>query len=498
MFVWWLVINYLTAATVRFPAILLDVIFPIRLDEDKDHVLAINRSPEPDETDIPREGPVRLQIASLGNADVDIENTLVYINSVLAFDGSSFSVDRNLCFQSGWNRDGWSWVGAADEIGIQSSDPDMLYEIAIYPDEDFESEEEISVRVVSQTVHSSATMDETYSFTIEDYSAPEILLLTPVDEFTLDVEFNEPVRMEGDGDLSDALTLGNYSIERQNEDPFPAVHLEVVAVEAVDDSTVRLTFQWESTPVQIYELTVENVEDIKGNAIDPDNNTATWSGYEWPVPEGREFSIYYNMLPGIARQLDENLDLRRLTACFEEILYLLLWWIDKFTWQVDIDRATESQLDELLLDMGNPFNFEMDVNQKRKLLRVLWEIYQSKGIDRAMENVIYLFLGLEVRVRAFVDFLDEEGQNYMWRLGHSRLGTDTALWPTSEWSQLAFNVYSDVILTDDQRGKIEQIIEIMRPAESHFAFLIEPDTIPETDHWQLGRSRLGVETFLHE
>jgi hypothetical protein len=53
-------------------------------------------------------------------------------------------------------------------------------------------------------------------------------------------------------------------------------------------------------------------------------------------------------------------------------------------------------------------------------------------------------------------------------------------------------------LTDEQRARMRRLATYMHPAHEHLLGFIEPTPPPEEpDHWEIGLSELGTETFLH-
>lgn len=90
---------------------------------------------------------------------------------------------------------------------------------------------------------------------VGDTSAPVIDSVIVVNSTNLNVYFNEPV------DLLTAQTSTNYSVDLGIGNPNSAVR------DAIDSSLVHLTFPVAFTNGQVYNLTVNNVEDTTGNAI---------------------------------------------------------------------------------------------------------------------------------------------------------------------------------------------------------------------------------------
>lgn len=144
--------------------------------------------------------------------------------------------------------------------------------------------------------------------------------------------------------------------------------------------------------------------------------STTFSGFSPEHPQGRDFSLW-NRVPAKNRGEDTTQDLRRFINCLQEIVDLLLIDVDEFTDLYDPDLCSDSVIDAMLQDIGNPFDWaELDLTttQLRKLLRLLVPIYQSKGTKQGIENAVLFLLGEDVTV---VPYLSEG-----WTLGVDMLG----------------------------------------------------------------------------
>jgi hypothetical protein len=143
----------------------------------------------------------------------------------------------------------------------------------------------------------------------------------------------------------------------------------------------------------------------------------------------------------------------------------------------------------MLGELGNPFPFDLSAADKRRLLNVLVAIYREKGTATGMKNAIRFFLGLEVDITAYA------GEALI--LGESLLGEDWILGPSGFFSAYAFEVVVPRALSTEERPRLRQIVDYMKPAHTHFARLVEP-VIPEViDHLELGLSELGESWVLH-
>jgi hypothetical protein len=143
----------------------------------------------------------------------------------------------------------------------------------------------------------------------------------------------------------------------------------------------------------------------------------------------------------------------------------------------------------MLGELGDPFAFDLSVVDKRRLLNVLVAMYREKGTTRGIVNTIRFFLGLEVEITAYV------GEALV--LGESALGEDWVLGPSSLFAALAFEIVSPRILGSEERQRLRQIVEYLKPAQTHFARLVEPTPPEAIDHIELGISELGENWVLH-
>ena len=182
-----------------------------------------------------------------------------------------------------------------------------------------------------------------------------------------------------------------------------------------------LAMNWEMTPGCAYSIVANPLfEDESENPMNPLFITAHAVGFIPDVPVGRVFSHWRNMVPKKNRIEDATRDLERLSNCIEEILGWMLYYVDHFTDQWDPDLANDEQIEAMLYDMGNPFSTWTDLvltaNQKRKLLRILIEIYKAKGTAWGIEQTIFFLLGEVVHCVEYI-----AGG---WVLGVDALGSD--------------------------------------------------------------------------
>lgn len=431
----------------------------------------INLAPEAGETRVPATTNIQLDLATLDVAGtVDLAATSVYVDGVLAFQAGTFQT-------------GFTGAGSA----YSNPQADVL-RITIDPITAFASEATVSVRVVSQATGDAGVLDQTYTFAIADTTAPVVATCAARDLKVIRVTFDEPVLESSASSTASALNAANYTIARLGDYLTPIVSVNVVSVAAVNGSTVDLTADIPLTPGGYYRLAINNVQDLSGNAA---NTTIDFYGWAPPTPDNRDFDLY-KKLPGLNRQEDITLDLKRFVLCIQEVANLLLWDVDRFTDILDPDLADEEFVDAMLDDLGNPFAFTLALVDKRRLVQTLVNMYRLKGTAVGIKDVVRFFLGLDIDISPYNG---STGQTLV--LGESELGVDWTLGTGVSALLYSFEVVSGIALTQTQRDQIGSIVEFMKPAHTHYVRLVEP-VIPEVlDPWELGLSELGYDTFLH-
>lgn len=356
------------------------------------------------------------------------------------------------------------------------------------------SEEDVTMLVYAQSTGGYDVTDS-WTFTAADIEKPEVDSIEPMSPRRVRVTFNEDVD-------PDTVIVGNFTLHSDD----PPYYLPAFTIEAVDGASYDLVFEQELSNAKDYLLDVENIEDlgVPPNTIDPVTVPFTSMAYPWP--ERRVWDLW-RWIPRRIRWAD------RLTgsspghteyfiACLQEIADLLLFDIDEDANIYDFDRAPEGAIDLLLYYLYNPFKFVMTELQKRKLLRVLPEIHQSKQAP-GLKDVIFFFLSIDVEI------LPLTAASKWWRLAgatmdlafsarYGKLGVSTYLGPApGTAAPYTFKVVSPVALTTDERTKMIQIIELMKNSHEHY--LLEEPAAPPADYWLLGkvgRGELGKTTLI--
>ncbi len=444
-------------ATFELAALFVDAVAAVQAI---DRPLLVNRDPGPDESCVPLDAWLALEIVDVGTDGVDRASVRVWVDGALAFEGGGTPELR-----SGFDGLGSAVTATADTLRV-----------VLAPTAFFASEAVVEVRVVATTVGGAHALDQTYRFTIEDRTAPRLVAGQATGSRSLRLGFDEPVAVvDPEGFALTALDA-------------PAVPVVVVDATA-EGSTVHLTLDTELTPDARYRVSVSGVADLAGNLLLPPFHQTTVPGFRPPRPEARRFDLW-SMLPKYNRREDVTGDLARLVACLQETTDLLLAEVDRFPEVFDLERAPEPFVDLILEDLGNPFPFDLDALGKRRLASVLVEMYRQKGTARGIINAVRFFLGVEIRaITAYA------GEALV--LGESELGVDWVLGPSSRFARYAFDVVVDVPLTTAQRAQLRAIVEYLKPAHTHFVTLVEPSPPAFIDHWELGVSEVGVTTDLH-
>lgn len=455
---------------VELPGVLLDNVVEVAVSAA---LALINRDPDSGEVGVPQGTSVQLDIAALDAGNVDISATYVYVDGALAF--------------------GTGVVDAAfDGTGAGFSYPQAdVLRVLLVPLAPFESETPVTVRVVTAST-TGAAADLTYTFIIADTTAPRLQSAEALDTNRVRVTFSENVKQLEELVAASALTPSNWALARLGDYMTPVVSATVVGVEMVTTNSVDLLTNISLTPGGSYLATAAGLEDVVGNPVAPPHDTVAFTGWVPPRPADRIYDLY-KLLPDKNRREDETGDLRRFVGCFQEVADLLLWDIDRWTDILDPDLAAESWVDAMLVDLGNPFNFDLSLADKRRLVQVLVDMYALKGTAVGIRNVVRFFMQLEVTIDPYNASNWEDGLV----LGDSELGVDWILGTGNSFLLYSFEVSVGVMLTPTQEAQLRAIVEYMKPAHTHFVRLVQPIPPVVVDHLELGYSELGVNWQLH-
>lgn len=441
-------------------------------------IFLANQFPEDGDTDVESDQPIVFDVLSTDVTEVALSETTIYVNGVAAMIAGVFQA-------------GFVTGSSATLLGNLHD-----YRFVVGHDADFVGESTVTVRVIAGVKNPPGgyTLDESYSFTIEDLVEPRLLSAFATFATTIRATFDEGMLASSEDGTNDALNPDNYSIAYvQTSDLQAAVSVVVTAVTQISATVYDLTTDIELTFWREYLLTCGDIADDSSNAnlLDADYRTAgfdSWTPPEWP--ENRRF-LLWNMLGQEHRNSDVTGDLARLIDCWQDTVWMMLWDADRIEEIWDVDRAQEIFLDARLQELGNPHRFGLTELQKRKLLDVLVPSYRQHGTEPAIINLTRFFLGLTVTIYAYNSF------DYRWVLGEDTLGQTTILGPGDGTADLyTFVIQSLVELTADQRMWIGLIADKTKVAHEHYIIQDPTDAIT-WDHWILGYSKLGTETILH-
>lgn len=462
-----------TDVTYEIPAVYIDA---VQLDEDIDDLTLGQRTPAPGTIGWSLDFPeLELTVIDTTASPVDTTATVITVDvnaagPVTVYDGGAggFQAPFTGSVSAGVGPAGRDTAWVIDWTGA-----------SFYP---FSSEDVVDVRVQSDTVATGSAIDETYSFTMADTTQPMLVQAQARSQKVTRLTFNEPMEQET------LEVAGNYDFQIMSA---PAVSIVAVSAEAISTTEVDVTVDIEMTQGAEYLVTVANVEDLQGNVIDPANDEATFIGFFCPRPAGRDFE-FWKFMPTINRREDVSRDLRNWSLIQQDIIDLLLCDIDRWTEIFDIDIAEEDFVDAILAHLGNPFDFpDLSLVDKRRLGRILVDIYKQKGTEPGIVNAILFFTGISVT-------LDIINDRDFWQIGVDLLGDTTYLAPgVGDPLWYSFYIVSPVVLTPDQRARILGIATYMKAAHEHIIDIIEPGGAgAPVSFWILGVSELGADTIL--
>jgi hypothetical protein len=260
-------------------------------------------------------------VAPVGPSRPDLTQTRVWIDGQRAFDAAVLPAFANSDF-------------------YYDVDPDSLA-IWLRRNTPFESEKTVEVHVETRTLDGTASLEATWSFGIEDRTAPAPVSAVATSTTTVRVSFDE--------DVVAPTTDATLTIEPLTA---PAASPAVVSGSAVG-SALNLEVTPPLTPGARYRLRLTGVTDASGNAVQAPADVVEFDAFRPQQPAARRFDLW-TMLPAYARRTDETGDLARFIACLQELVDGLLVDIDRFTDLADIERAPAPFVDLLLADLGTP------------------------------------------------------------------------------------------------------------------------------------------------
>jgi phage tail-like protein len=214
------------------------------------------------------------------------------------------------------------------------------------------------------------------------------------------------------------------------------------------------------TPSVDYDLEVVRVSDLAGNEIGSVYPLASWQIRA--VPD-RQWDLW-ELIPHYNKDKDVSRDLERTIRSLDEAAQVLLNDVDQFGDLMDPLATKDNVVDVLLESLGNPLQFVggLDLDKKRDLIPILVPMYKLKGISKGIEDAVKFFVGKIVVVVPWDLPADT------WTLGVSLLGYNTFVGPSKSYVRYSFRLQHTESLTDEDKSRIEEIVDFIRPAHTHF------------------------------
>lgn len=432
---------------------------PIVDERTANRLAVVHRVPTHTEEQVPLDDVIELDLVDVGDPPWATAGSLkVWVDDKLAWDGAQFVAPYN---------------GGLSAVLPRAPN---RFRLRIQPR--FLWPPDTVVRVRAEGHHGGEATTSSYWFRTVDTLPPRIVEVHSATPIEVLVTFSEAVS-------DSALELAAYQLGRAT---LPSYLPALVAVTRESDRVVRLRFASELSPRRRYVLFGRAIADRRGNVIAAPHDFATFTAMELPRPAGRQFSLW-RLLPELNRREDKSLDLRRLTACLQECVDLVLYDVDAILLELDPDTASEATVDRMLYDVGNPFATDgLDRAAKVRLLRILPTAMALRGTEPAIVSVARFFLGLDVAIEPYL-----RGGLV---LGESELGVDWNLGPGTRRDRRSFDVRVHRKLTETERRLMVAIVRYLKPPNTHFVRLLEPPD-ESTDHVELGFSELTEAFALH-
>lgn len=496
--------------------------------------VAINRIPEPGETDFPVGYPIEIVIVDVGATGLatttEIDITTVGQGTVVAFlQGTGFHAAYTASSSFAIVRSPASSVDDEQYIKLIRNVP-------------FLSEETVTVRIRSKTLDNKV-LDETYAFQIEDDTAPTIAEVKTIGLKTLQVRFGEPVLMDMSQygalrvrELSGRVNFISPDFINAEKGAFsPASVADFIYATAADEAVNNDYFEILSA---VSEQEIKTQED--SIATEESNLTVRcWTGPFKITPNMEPERLIPSFSPAVvsATQIDaQTVQLELLQELSANRPYtLVVHNVGDVADPVNVaSEITFNFTSEPLPQVANrhmrlwedlipAINKREDTSgDNERFIRCLDDITQfllydtdrfsdlldpiftlEKALDpllahlgnpfsfvndsltkrKTINGLIQTFKdsgverGVENAVQFFLGLnVDVRPFNLVegWILGESFLGVDTFLNTDVSFLLYSFEIVSTVALTDTQRDTITEIANVIKPAHTHFVRFVEP------------------------
>lgn len=216
----------------------------------------------------------------------------------------------------------------------------------------------------------------------------------------------------------------------------------------------------------------------------------------------RKFDLI-DFFPNFNLRQDTSGDYENLIdGVFQFVLNLFFDDLDLFKTVNDPDIAPDQVIPVMIDDLGNPFKVaeNLSLDKKRRLIKILIEIYLQKGTIESIIGAIRFFFEVDAEI---IIPPEEEG----WVLGEDILSDDVSLADpdftefailgfSSRYIKNSFQIKTTPILNSANKVLAIQVINQLKPAYTHFLGF-EDDTAVVGDNWELNISELETESDLH-
>jgi hypothetical protein len=161
-------------STLELPALYVD---SLALVASTPRLVLVNRDPSPGESGVPVDATLAIELVDTGPDGVHRASARVWVDGVLAFEGGA-PAELPPAF-------------AGPLAGVTQT-ADTL-RVVLHPGVPLASLVTVSVRVLAHTVGGAASLDEVYSFVVEDRTAPRVVGAQALSQREVRIAFDEPV-----------------------------------------------------------------------------------------------------------------------------------------------------------------------------------------------------------------------------------------------------------------------------------------------------------------
>jgi phage tail-like protein len=252
---------------------------------------------------------------------------------------------------------------------------------------------------------------------------------------------------------------------------------------------------------RLYTIEATGIKDLAGNAFDPASSTLNFSTPNFGAPPGRKH--LWDFFPELTQNddLEHDGELRKMAVALDDLANSMWYRVDTLQHVLDPATTPRHLLNWLLHRHGNPFNFGLTTEQKkRRLAGSLRSMYRKLGTVGGIEAILEFFLEGVFDIEPFVTA-------GTWVLNTGMLGYisgpvtyefDTMLGGGGAYFRNSYLVRSYRVLTPAERAIIQEICEWADPVNMHLVGIVEPGATTGVEFWTLNVSLLTVTTTLNQ